>query len=302
MDSGDSRSMYIAVSIPSGISIIFCSLLISLYISKPDIRSLWFKMICHLLASDIMYCTGMILPTYNSSENDLICQAQAVILNTAGLLCTLWPCMIGLHLYLNISNRKTDGFMKWYIGLTWTLSLALGLSPLTQRSFGKSFGWCWVKPDSIIFEFVLSYIPIWIAIIVNFCVYTKIIIKSRKIIESVQESSDLRDLISKLKFYPLLSLSCRLPITISRVIEYFYEPNFYFVMVSAIIFCSQGMLDSILYGLNFITGRDMIDENQISILSRQFTGESHFNILSRAFTKDSQATILSSWPDTFRRA
>jgi Slime mold cyclic AMP receptor len=264
MDFEESRRIYIGIAISSGISIMCCSFVIFLYLSKPELRSFSFKMICFLLSNDILDCIGMLIPTYGSSTNATECKTQAILGTITMMLCSFWPFIIGLHLFLSMSGRKTEGFMKWYLISVWTLSLGLGLLPLIEGQYGNNFGWCWVKQKSFIYEFILSYIPVWIAIIGNFYFYINIIVKTNKTIQNIQDNEELKESINKLKLYPLVSLFCYTPVTLNRIFEFFYDPNFYFVIIAVIISCCHGLLNSIVYGSNRITKNSSMEDSILS--------------------------------------
>lgn len=261
MEYEDSKIVYIGVAVSSGISFISCFFIIFLYISKPELRTFSFKMVCSLLFCDILHSIAYFIPTYDLNKNDPVCMAQAFLITISSMLCVLWSFVIGLHLYLSISGRASESFMKWYIICTWVLSLGLGFSPLIQDDYAKSFGWCWVRSNSFISEFVLFYIPLWIVIAGNCYFYIYIILKTKKLIENIQGNFES---LNKLKLYPLVCLICYVPITINRILEYYYTLDFQLVMVGGIVCCSQGLLNSIIYGLNRSTKNILRAESEYS--------------------------------------
>jgi Slime mold cyclic AMP receptor len=275
MNLEEFRSIYIGTSICSGISFITSCIIIYLYLANPSLRTFSFKMICNLVSYDILHCIAFSIPTYGLSPNDFLCKSQSILINISSMLCTVWAFIIGLHLYLSTLGRKTEGFMKRYLISTWTISLSFGLAPSIGGSYGNNFGWCWVESKSLIYEYILFYIPLWLVITANCYFYIQIISKTKKSIQNIEDSKDIRDSLSKLKYYPLVSLCCYIPITINRILENFYDPNFYFTILGIMSVCSQGLLNSIVYGLNRRTKRALIGKSSmvkdtISNLSESF--------------------------------
>jgi G protein-coupled glucose receptor regulating Gpa2 len=270
MDFNDSRNIYIATTASSAVSFIVCSIIIYLYLSRPKLRNFSFKMICNLVFYDILHCVAFFIPSYETDKEDSLCKCQSLLINISSMLCNVWAFIIGLHLYLRTSGRDTEGFMKWYVISNWVVSLGLGMAPLIGGNYGNNFGWCWVKPESFIYEFILSFIPIWGAIIANCFFYVHILKKAKKAIGNIEENKNLLKFFNKLKYYPLVSLACYCPATINRVLVYFYDPNFYFVMFGGVASCCQGLLNCIVYGLNTRIKEFLIAEPDDTVLSSPY--------------------------------
>lgn len=251
--------IYIANTITSSLSLSGCCFILLMFISFKDLRNSGFKLILILGLFDILNCISFMIPTYHTSNGNIDCQAQAILLNFSSFCGVLWTTIIALCLKKVIveSQGSIKGLINKSLFITILLGLACTIIPWALDAYGTTAGWCWIKLSRstsswLILRICLFFIPLLLSIAVNFYFYAKIK-KSLYLMKVSYEQKEINmKLCQKLNLYPFILILCYGPYIIKQGLELTnlnrdrYE--FSFTMAVGVLRAGHGLLNCLIYG------------------------------------------------------
>lgn len=250
----EDRWVATSVSIAMGLSMLGAVFIVGVYVAFKDLRCYASRLVVYMEVLDFLNAIAYMLPS--SKE---YCITQAVISSYFSLGSILMTAVIAYSLYASTLKqaRNVEKHEGEYVALSLFLPLPAALLPLTTHSFGKGHGWCWIHLTRhdywvpLMWRLVSFYVPLWIVILFNTFVYTRIIrTAKRNYSYTLAESSSADKVVKTLVWYPLILAGSFLPITIVRILEA-VDPesdNFELMLVSGVVMGLNGIGNAIVYG------------------------------------------------------
>ncbi|OMJ79614.1 hypothetical protein SteCoe_20344 [Stentor coeruleus] len=253
------KLIYIANATTSSLSLSGCCFILLMFITFKDLRNSGFKLILILGIFDILNCISFMIPTYHTSNGNLDCQFQAILLNFSSFCGVLWTTIIALCLKKAIveSQSSIKGLINKSLIITILLGLICTIIPWVLDGYGTTAGWCWIKLSKstnkwLVLRICLFFIPLILSITVNFYFYAKV----KKTLYFMKVSDEQKEinmkLCKKLNLYPFILVLCYLPYAIKQGLELTslnqekYE--FQFTMAVGILRGCHGLLNCLIYG------------------------------------------------------
>lgn len=235
-----------------------------------------------LLISDLIQSISGITQAKWANEGKIYvgrsCTIQAVTLVMGDLGSTFWSCVIAAHTFSGIALGKH--WPRWVVISTvvvgWAFVILLTFIPpirIQDDAHGPYFSiagtWCFISSEYAVARLVVHYVPLFVAVIILFGLYTLIFLFLRGTIGGYRiEGGSNSTLIAnevlhrqrinvakRMLWYPIAYLACIFPIAIVRLVglkdEQIPEPVWIFCMF---FLFSLGAVDSIIYA----TTRKMI--------------------------------------------
>ena len=112
----------------------------------------------------------------------------------------------------------------------------------THAVYGDTGAWCWIKNDYYGWRFIQFYGILWAAIGYNSYVYYKVYEKLKA------SSNKENEMVSRIKFYPLVLVCCWTFATIDTIAEIFTTTPLWLQGLHIFLATSQGLGNAI-YGL-----------------------------------------------------
>jgi Slime mold cyclic AMP receptor len=233
---------YLIILIANSTSIVACVLILLIYIFAKKLRVYAFTLVSYVAFCDLIKSASMLLPTYNHSSKDFICQFQAILYQYFALGSFLLTLVMSSSLYLCVV-KKYEGVEKYHlisVLLVFTLSGIGTGQGLYFDSYGRANEWCWIEIEYTGSRFISFYLPLWIINAANTYMYYYII-------KSLKKFNDAS--MKRLRFYPFILIFCYMPATLHRFFEAIGYPSpYYLVLMTAIGDGLSGLLNSICYG------------------------------------------------------
>jgi hypothetical protein len=273
--------------------------IITCYLYFKNLRKFAFKLVAILSLTDLLnQGVDMFisvppgeLEQINNGSIDVSsrCYAQAILNSYFELSSVLWTTAIAATVYMFVSQRMSteavEGRLKYFIAYCCGIPFILSLLPLTDKAYGASGAWCWVKSDKIAWTFVIFYIPLWVCWIYNCAVYCRTYsILSRTIEASTatrvntnqnnantsststaavptaiavvapidEAENKLKRILNQLQWYPIVLICVWLFASINRVYEAANGGKQIFALffLHKVMSSSQGLLNALVYGLS----------------------------------------------------
>lgn len=279
------------------------------YIYFRDLRNYSFRLVFYLAISELLTCTGnhhtaFLLPTQlepsSSSQVNIspMCEAQAIILNFSCLSSVLWTSVYAFTLYRSLALEKKDGwkYEVYYLLYAFGIPLCLNLLPSINSNFGEAEGWCWIsiEKNGTVIGFIdgnmwriISYlVPVWIVIVFNIVMYSKLIRIISRITENVEDGQiSMANLYNRLKCYPFILLMCHLPVTVHRMLGlfgYIKEDQIWLSSLMASFFLIlSGFLNAVVYGLT-----DRVKQELQKLMYQTSSDSSSYSVLSASESEE----------------
>lgn len=271
--------------------------IITCYFYFKNLRKFAFKLVAILSLTDLLNQGVDMFISVPASELEQInsgaievtglCYAQAILNSYFELSSVLWTTAIAATVYMFVSQRMSteavEGRLKYFIAYCCGIPLLLAILPLTDKAYGASGAWCWIKSDKIAWTFVIFYIPLWLCWIINCAVYFRTYsILSRTIeastatrvnvnqndesvsangaiptavavVAPIDESeTKLKRILNQLQWYPIVLICVWLFASINRVYEAANGGKQIFALffLHKVMSSSQGLLNALVYGLS----------------------------------------------------
>eukprot|EP01006_Ploeotia_vitrea_P026309 TRINITY_DN59281_c0_g1_i1.p2 TRINITY_DN59281_c0_g1~~TRINITY_DN59281_c0_g1_i1.p2 ORF type:complete len:284 (-),score=133.68 TRINITY_DN59281_c0_g1_i1:48-899(-) len=216
--------------------------------------------------SDVFYSIGNMMA--NPSEGSAACYIQALLISYFELSSMFWTVAIAYTLHqtiikgnMSFATHDLQANMKLFHQLCWGVPLVLTILPFTTDSYGRAGAWCWISTErggdaaaGTAWRFIQFYLPLWACIGYNSWVYFHVSKKLVVLRQSIPESggdANARSyqMLERVKFYPLVLVLCYLFGTINRIYQIFGNPVFWLAVLHTLGASSQGIGNSIVYGL-----------------------------------------------------
>ena len=258
LDHDELEQLYFVTTTASILSLLGCLFIICAYLYFKEIRNLAFRLVFYLSIIDAIHSLVFMIPNYRDNDGDsVLCKIQAVGLTFFTLADVLITAEIALVLYVAVVKEKPiEKLEKWLLAVSLGMPLIAAILPFTTSSYGNAKGWCWIPDEGthIVWIIITLYGPLWVIIAFNIYAYFSVIqkIKAQLNMFSGKEESS-RQLVKKLKFYPIILVVCFLVATIDRIYNFihFGEPNYILTIIAGFFICLTGILNAIVYGLTY---------------------------------------------------
>lgn len=241
--------------IVNSISLVCCLFIIIAY-KAFHLQMFSFRLVVYIAITDLIHSVALMIP----AETRISCLIQAFCIEYSSLSEILWTAIMAYSIYNAVIHL--DPFVerkeKVFLVVGYVLPGILSFLPFFTDSYGQGLGWCWItnKSEEFVWKICLFYmflVGIFVFNAVIYCVvYRKV---SQEMKNSLLEEDDLRinsDLLTRLKFYPIILVVCYITVTIRRVYELIYpnQHEFWLVWLSGLTISLAGVLNSIVYGLS----------------------------------------------------
>ena len=270
--------------------------IISAYLYFKNLRKFAFKLVAILSFTDLLNqgvdmfisVPAIELEQINSGVIDVTgkCYVQAILNSYFELSSVLWTTAIAATVHMFVSQRMSsdaiESKLKLFIGYCCGIPLLLSLLPLTDKAYGASGAWCWIKSDKIAWTFVIFYIPLWLCWIYNIIVYCRTYAILSRTIEATtatrvnvtsidssntttiptatlavttpidESETKLKRILNQLQWYPIVLICVWLFASINRIYEAANggKQIFFLFFLHKVMSSSQGLLNAIVYGLS----------------------------------------------------
>ncbi|OMJ89052.1 hypothetical protein SteCoe_8876 [Stentor coeruleus] len=213
------------------------------------------RLVVYMTIADLLHSISLIIPPTSNT----LCLIQGILLQFTSASSVLWSAIMAFSIF-NASIRNdnnVEGKENIFLVVGYIFPLILTILPVITDSYGYSQGWCWIKPadHGVIWRLVCFYAVLFFVIIFNLSVYGFVYGKIRQEILNIpdEEAQKVnRDLLTRLKFYPIILIFCYTTVTIMRMCEMFNSNIniFWFTLASGLSVSLLGLLNSIAYGLS----------------------------------------------------
>lgn len=253
-------------SLISFLGSLFIMLVYTQHRAVKELRTFAFRLVFFTAVADFFLSIGGMLGDAGGSETTYfgatpgLCLFQAWLISYFQLASLIWSVSIAFTLHQGFLKRNPDfgpkeveKHAKWYHLIAWGWPLIMSLLPFATDSYGDEGGYCWIQshPDHVPWRFAQFYIPLSIAIIYNGYVYFNVW-RTFKQHESANDDKARRQMVARLKFYPLVLVICHLVglvVTIDEAATSVDREDFALTMVYLIFSSLQGFFDAVVYGL-----------------------------------------------------
>lgn len=254
-DSNEQEILTLSLAITNTISAIGCIFIILAYVTmKRDLFSI--RLVVYMSIADLIHSLCLIISPLSS----IWCLVQSILLEFSSASSILWSAIMAFAIFQVVV--KNDDYVerneKLFVIIGYILPLILTCLPLSTNSYGYTQGWCWIKSgnNDFIWRLVCFYMVLFCVIIYNLVVYWIVFKKIRnEIINAIDDEevqSINKDLLNRLRFYPIILIVCYSAVTIKRVYEFFNPEGGERMLtwVSGLMISLLGLLNSIVYGLS----------------------------------------------------
>ena len=170
-----------------------------------------------------------------------LCLAQAYMESFFELSSVLWTTAIAATLYMTVFLRiknpgattamrslwfpvaqphpspeytlPAEAKMPIFVAVCYGVPLVMTIIPGAIGAYGPAGAWCWISRDYDYLRFVQFFIPLWIAILFNAIVYFRVIRMISNTFKATggddSTAQQMRQIINKLRFYPLILIIVR---------------------------------------------------------------------------------------------
>ena len=256
MDEDD--QLYLVVAIFSSLSLLGCIFIIIIYAKFEALHCFSFKLVVILSIFHCFEYTFQLIPTHVITTPYSLCMFQATMIQFSSLSSALWIGCMSFLLYLQVIKKvkNLQLYLQFCLLFTITLCVSTAIIPLITGSYGYVGGNCWISGESqtgSLFRYLLFFGITWLIIFFNSVVYYKIIQKVKAEMSIKNKLMDEgKELINRLRLYPIAMMITYAPLTIVRILESISEdlcPT-WFYMTAYAFYTSNGLMNSVIYGLN----------------------------------------------------
>jgi len=233
------------------------------YLSFSDLRTPIYRVVTYLALSDFIWILFVLCCHIDDRASS--CSTYAYLITSCQLASVLWTVYIAYSVKVSIirQSEKQPKFKWWFYPLIgFGIPLGLAALPFVTKSYNKKdLTWCWIaRHDSLwanLWFLLLFYVPLFIGL--TYCAYSYI--KASKIMRAnlsimQMDNAELQSrlfYIRKLKFFPLILVVCWLPGFFLDFILFAVGEEFeYLDKASAILSCTQGLLNSLAYSYSSV--------------------------------------------------
>jgi hypothetical protein len=196
------------------------------------------------------------------------CWVQALSDSFFQLASVLWTTAIAATLYMSVFLRMPADVVerkyKWFALACYGVPAVLTLLPLSDAAYGPAGGWCWIRGNKDYWRYIQFYAPLWLAIIFNAVVYTRVVMLLRRTMAAAKQVSagmgggsddeavhTMHAILRRLQVYPFILLVVWLPASVNRLYESATgQQVFGLYLAQKMCSNSQGMLNALAYGLS----------------------------------------------------
>mmetsp|Transcript_42502 Transcript_42502/g.104185 ORF Transcript_42502/g.104185 Transcript_42502/m.104185 type:complete len:314 (-) Transcript_42502:192-1133(-) len=241
----------------ASLSLVASSSIVICYIVFPDLRKFAFKLVLFLSIADILSCVPGFIPIDYDNLNCPACLIQAWFYSIFQVASVFWTACITHCLWRAIQFHDLDvqRFERYYHFIAWGIPTFLTILPQMDNAYGPAGAWCWIVRRKDYWRYITFYVPLWLVFGFNLTLYTRLIIKLRKMFQMAgAHEQDRKDvtLFWRLGLYPVILIVCWSAASINRIHDSI-NPNSPITWLTAIqITMSQatGVFNCLAYGLN----------------------------------------------------
>ncbi|ELR19162.1 slime mold cyclic amp receptor protein [Acanthamoeba castellanii str. Neff] len=265
---GEELTLLLVRVIMSGISLVACLLMLATLCGFRKYQTVAGRLVM-VLTSMVGASASVNLLTPLVHLNAGLCIFQGVAMQFADSASGVWTVIIAVNVFLIVvaNYRETDKFEVWYHVVGWPIAVVFTVLPATTTSYGETAIWCWIRSDATlgnVWRFACFYVPLFVCLLAIAALYLLIFLrlshtfaelpgsaKSAKVVENE------RRMLRSLAAYPLIFLFVWLCPTINRIYGWASGDDevFGLLLVQSFTVGSQGLLNSLAYGLDSHTRR-----------------------------------------------
>lgn len=246
-----SADTYIYAAIASCLSAIGSTFVIITYLYY-ELSGEIDRSILILEAFDLFVSIFTLIPTEYISS-DFLCSVQAIFSQLFTLSEVLWTGCLALVMRKTLVNPNSNLItIPKLLLFTLITSGITSIIPVFFSDMYSSAGpYCWINNingslEKTLLSLFIFYIFCWLTTIFCFYIYSSTI----KISQSLSgDPRRTKGFIIRMQMYPIIMLVCFLPISISRVLQFFLlEPPYGFFAFSSFMLRILGLANAITYG------------------------------------------------------
>nr|AAS59250.1 cAMP receptor 1 [Raperostelium minutum] len=92
------------------------------------------------------------------------CYFYSIVITYGSLSCWLWTLCLAISIFRLIVKREPEPqrYEKWYYLASWGLPIISTIIMLAKNTVDYVGNWCWIKPEYVVYRFMLFYVPFFI--------------------------------------------------------------------------------------------------------------------------------------------
>ena len=211
--------LYYSAVISSSLSLFGSLSIISTILLIQDLQSLMFRLLLSMAISNTITSISMLIPHFSTS---LLCKIQGFLLSFGSYSSLLWTACIMRSLYKLIVfeqnvNNKFELFSHIFI---WSTSIIISSIGINYYEYQQVF--CWIKDLKYTYLMIIEFHgPFLIVLTYDIIICAKIWLYLKSCRESEEIVHIKRLALKKFVFYPVILLTCYIPVIIHRFFERF---------------------------------------------------------------------------------
>jgi len=228
-----------------------------------------FELIAQLSVSSVINTISyliLFIPLNDTTYNHSTCTLQGFLMVFSELSQLIISTMISFYIWRSkavFASHEKFNSKERIICLLINYAIPLIVSLSCIEAIGENGRWCWIEKSYSKSLVLLDYLAIWILIILNI-IFACLTMKITNENLHREEIKNRKEYVMKLSRYPIISLVCWLPATISRIVgmvEFFnnteYEFEFYIHVLHIIFILIQGLLYAIVSFTSIESGKNL---------------------------------------------
>lgn len=252
--SSDQEIVTLALLVGSILSIIGCFFIIFFYFSL-KLKIFAYKLVLYMAIADLVHSVCLLLPI-----TEPWCHIQGFLLEFSSLSSIIWTAIMAYSLYESVIklNSNIEAKEKQYLIVGFIVPLLISCLPEISQAYGYSQGWCWIadRDNDFIYRIICFYLILIVVFVYNCAVYWIVWKKLyREILNDMKDEEINRinkDLVTKLKMYPVAMLVSYAGVASKRLIEmiHFKGEMFWLCLIGGGFMSLIGFFDAIVYGFS----------------------------------------------------
>jgi hypothetical protein len=253
----ENQVLFISVSTCAGLSLIFSSIVVLMYLTFPELRTFGYRLVTYLSICDILVSIVYITPI--TPEIWCIIKACILVYGSTGRVILTYIIANSVYKSYTTQDHHVEKYEKRYFLSANAILLVIIALPFTTDSYGNADTTCWIeaKGDDYIqgniWRGTLFYFPYIIITILVVSMYVKIIRSMKeslgKEVSSPSIISYTSNLIKRLRILPVFNFAVLIPGMVNRTYDLIWpdDPSIHLVMIADILEVSLGFANAVLF-------------------------------------------------------
>lgn len=252
--SSDQEMVTSVLLVGSILSILGCFFIIILYFFL-KLKIFAYKLVLYMAIADLVHSVCLLLPL-----TEPWCHIQGFLLEFSSLSSIIWTAIMAYSLYESVIklNSNIEAKEKHYLIVGFIVPLLISCIPEISQAYGYSQGWCWIVENeyNYIYRIICFYLILAVVFVYNCVVYWIVWKKLYKEILKDMKDEEInrinKDLVRKLKMYPVAMLVSYAGVASKRLIEmiHFKGEIFWLSLIGGGMMSLIGFFDAIVYGFS----------------------------------------------------